>query len=152
MNRDAKRLLHGLYWNARRRQEWKVGAESARMLWLIQNRIPKTRNWIEPEVGLKAGTPDEMEERIRGNNQPLQTVETALEILRTEGYIQGYRSRDELHIELTPKGVELAQKLDSWVGRLDLWYREHREGLGGLLVTVAVAAIVAWFTVWLRTS
>jgi hypothetical protein len=47
-------------------------------------------------------------------------------------------------LTLTAQGVDVARKCSTRRGRADLWYRDHKEGLGGLLVTVLVSGLVSF--------
>lgn len=47
-------------------------------------------------------------------------------------------------LTLTAQGVDVARKCGTRRGRADLWYRDHKEGLGGLLVTVLVSGLVSF--------
>lgn len=49
-------------------------------------------------------------------------------------------------VQLLPNGLIRAEKLSSRTGKADLWYRENRNGIIGLAVTIIVSIITAWIT------
>lgn len=63
-----------------------------------------------------------------------------LEFTRPSGFDMCFK------IKLQPNGLLRAESLSSMPGRVELWYSEHKNGILGLVVTIAVAAITAWIT------
>ena len=57
------------------------------------------------------------------------------------------RSDGMLYAAVTFAGADRAIRLHSRRGRMDLWYREHRDGVFGLAITVLISAITALITV-----
>jgi hypothetical protein len=50
---------------------------------------------------------------------------------------------------VTFAGADRAIRLHTRRGRADLWYREHKDGIIGLLLTVLVSCVTALITVLL---
>jgi hypothetical protein len=57
------------------------------------------------------------------------------------------RSDGMLYAAVTFAGADRAIRLHTWRGRMDLWYREHRDGVVGLTFTVLISLITALLTV-----
>jgi hypothetical protein len=72
----------------------------------------------------------------------------ALSYLNAGGYItmQIGAGMDGFRVTLTIKGLEYARSLDTRLGRADLWYREHKDGLIWLLITVFVSFVTTVVT------
>ena len=59
------------------------------------------------------------------------------------------RSDATLSIAVTFAGADRAIRLHTRRGRMDLWYREHKDGILGLATTVAVSLVTALIVVLL---
>jgi len=72
----------------------------------------------------------------------------ALSYLNAGGYItmQIGAGMGGFRVTLTIKGLEYARSLDTRLGRADLWYREHKDGLIWLLITVFVSFVTTVVT------
>jgi hypothetical protein len=57
------------------------------------------------------------------------------------------RSDGMLYAAVTFAGADRAIRLHTRRGRLDLWYREHRDGIAGVTITILIAFITALITV-----
>jgi hypothetical protein len=53
-----------------------------------------------------------------------------------------------LSVAVTFAGADRAIRLHTRRGRMDLWYRERKDGMLGLFMTVAISMITALLTVW----
>lgn len=81
-------------------------------------------------------------------------AKAALEYLAAADFIDideyTHRSTwDEYATQVTYKGAEIARKLQTRMGRFNLWYRENKDGAFSIIITVAVAAITALITTWI---
>ena len=52
-----------------------------------------------------------------------------------------------LYAAVTFAGADRAIRLHTGRGRMDLWYREHRDGIAGVSITVLISFITALITV-----
>jgi hypothetical protein len=52
-----------------------------------------------------------------------------------------------LYAAVTFAGADRAIRLHTRRGRMDLWYREHRDGIVGISITVLISFITALLTV-----
>ena len=59
------------------------------------------------------------------------------------------RSDATLSVAVTFAGADRAIRLHTRRGRMDLWYREHKDGILGLTTTVIVSFVTAVITVLL---
>jgi hypothetical protein len=57
------------------------------------------------------------------------------------------RSDGMLYAAVTFAGADRAIRLHTRRGRMDLWYREHRDGIVGISITVLLSFITALLTV-----
>jgi len=60
--------------------------------------------------------------------------------LEAAGYIT-YSSTNGLRIAITAKGADMARELDSLLGRLNIFYKKHKEGVLWFTATVLVSLI-----------
>ena len=59
------------------------------------------------------------------------------------------RSDATLSIAVTFAGADRAIHLHTRRGRMDLWYRDHKDGILGMLITAVVSFLTALITVLL---
>ena len=57
------------------------------------------------------------------------------------------RSDGMLYAAVTFAGADRAIRLHTRRGRMDLWYREHRDGFVGMTLTILISLITALVTV-----
>ena len=57
------------------------------------------------------------------------------------------RSDGMLYAAVTFAGADRAIRLHTRRGRMDLWYREHRDGIIGVTITILISFITALITV-----
>jgi hypothetical protein len=149
MNQQEKSLLHGLYYH-REIVGDELPYDPAEIAWVLQQRIPRTRKWLaDGKLQSIQGTGDDYLAR-------LAAVDTAsrrpLKYLHSRGLIHCRTDGGGLRITVTGDGADLARELDTWFGRLNFLYREHKEGLVNLLLTVAVSVVTALLTALLVDS
>ena len=54
---------------------------------------------------------------------------------------------EAVNVSVTFAGADRAMRLHTSVGRMELWYQEHRDGFFGIVITVAVSFITALIAV-----
>ena len=54
---------------------------------------------------------------------------------------------EAVDVSVTFAGADRAMRLHTRVGRMELWYQEHRDGFLGIVITVAVSFITALIAV-----
>jgi hypothetical protein len=57
------------------------------------------------------------------------------------------RSDGTVYAAVTFAGADRAIRLHTRRGRMDLWYREHRDGIFGMSITVLISLITALITI-----
>jgi hypothetical protein len=62
------------------------------------------------------------------------------------------RSDGMLYAAVTFAGADRAIRLHTRRGRVDLWYREHRDGVIGVSITVLISLVTALITVLLLSK
>lgn len=63
-----------------------------------------------------------------------------IELVHPKGFDRTFK------VTLLRCGMQRAVKLSSRKGRADLWIRDNRNGLLGLVVTILVSIVIAWIT------
>lgn len=146
MNRTEEQVLHGLY--------CLIGAvnherlvSSEEILWLTKTRIPNTKQWRAQDGKLKSCTElrddylDSLAATSTAASRPLRYLDEA-------GYISFQDEGSVFRVSLTAQGADLARKLDTRLGRADIWYMQKKDGLIGLLITIGVSFITTVVTNW----
>ena len=147
MNRAEERILHGLWLNRERFSDY-IANTHAEVEWLATLTLREGRSWWN---GAKCESVDPTAaQRTTTFRDPTREQLTPLRYLLGNDYI---RCRSDSSIDsprlflgVTTKGVDYARKLDTWSGRLDLRYREHKDGVVGIMVIIAVSVATAAIT------
>jgi hypothetical protein len=141
MNRDEDRIFHGLYRHTRTVGK-AINVTGDEVLWLARHPYYNAANWHQ-NGRFQTVDQDSKERRFR-EVQP--DAERALRYLADKkliahGDFSGLTSI--LHIKVTGLGADRARQLSTWHGRCALWYRDHKDGVAGLLVAALVSLVVS---------
>jgi hypothetical protein len=142
---DEDRILHGLYYYRESIDE-DIQLSADELLWLAMHPLREGDAWhvkgelqsvdaseFPPEIGAKLTT---------------AKLELPLRYLQYRRLIK-YSQRGDglLFVAVTFAGADRAIRLHTRRGRADLWYREHKDGIVGVSITVLVSVITALITV-----
>lgn len=141
MNKEEKLILHGLYYDRQM-----VGEEKSytanQLKWLAHNSFYRGREWQGKDGELKS-IEDEDEDYLASKNATSAASTRPITYLKDAGYISFTKDGSLFLIGVTVRGADLARELDTPCGRLNVWYKHHKDGLLGLLVTVVVSGLVS---------
>jgi hypothetical protein len=142
---DEDRILHGLYYYRESIDE-DVQVSSEQLLWLAMHPLREGDAWHK-DGKLQSLDPSDFPVEIRGKLITAK-LELPLRYLQHRRLITYARRSDGmLYAAVTFAGADRAIRLHTWRGRMDLWYREHRDGVVGLTFTVLISLITALLTV-----
>jgi hypothetical protein len=146
MNRaDEDRILHGLYYY-REAVDEDLQVTSEQILWLAMHPLQEGEAW-EQNGRLQSLDMEQFPPEIRSKLIAAK-LELPLRYLQYRRLIKYLRQRDATNIvAVTFAGADRAIRLHSRRGRLDLWYKENKDGLLGLVITALVAFVTALLTV-----
>lgn len=147
--KKSDQILLGIY------QHWPrldadISFEAAELAWIIYHGVDGWRienRWKKIEYSA-VKSPEEttyLDKPLRdrglvAKELTILQANDCLEFTRPSGFDMRFK------IKLQPNGLLRAESLSSTSGRVELWYSEHKNGILGLIVTIAVAAITAWIT------
>ncbi len=142
---DEDRILHGLYYYRENIDE-NVQVTSEQLLWLAMHPMREGEAWNK-EGKLQSMDASEFPEEIRAKliTAKLELPLRYLQYRRLITYAR--RSDGMLYAAVTFAGADRAIRLHTRRGRMDLWYREHRDGIVGMSMTVLISFITALLTV-----
>ena len=142
---DEDRILHGLYYYREKIDE-DVQLTSEQLLWLAMHPMREGEAWNK-EGKLQSMDASEFPEEIRSKliTAKLELPLRYLQYRRLITYAR--RSDGMLYAAVTFAGADRAIRLHTRRGRMDLWYREHRDGIVGVSITVLISFITALLTV-----
>jgi hypothetical protein len=144
---DEDRILHGLYYHRESIDE-DVLVSGEQVLWLAMHPLHEGEAWNKEgqlqSVDTSAFSDDVQSKLVTAK------LELPLRYLQYRRLIK-YTGRNDatLSIAVTFAGADRAIRLHTRRGRLDLWYREHKDGILGLITTVLVSLATALITVLL---
>jgi hypothetical protein len=142
---DEDRILHGLHYHRQVIDE-EVPLSGEQILWLAMHPLRDGESWSKDGVPQSFDTsivPDEIRSKLLAAK-----LELPLRYLEYRRLIKYSKRRDAtLSVAVTFAGADRAIRLHTRRGRMDLWYREHKDGILGLAATVIVSFITALIAV-----
>jgi hypothetical protein len=142
---DEDRILHGLYYYRESIDE-DVQVTSEQILWLAMHPLSEGEAWHK-EGKLQHLDASEFPQDVRAKLLTAK-LELPLRYLQYRRLITYARRSDGmLYAAVTFAGADRAIRLHTRRGRLDLWYREHRDGVIGITITILISVITALVTV-----
>jgi hypothetical protein len=142
---DEDRILHGLYYYRESIDE-DVQVASEQLLWLAMHPLGEGDAWHK-DGKLQSLDASEFPAEIRAKliTAKLELPLRYLQYRRLITYAK--RSDGMLYAAVTFAGADRAIRLHTRRGRMDLWYREHRDGIVGVTITILISFITALVTV-----
>jgi hypothetical protein len=143
--KDEDRILHGLHY-FRESIDEEFTATGGQILWLAAHSYADAGSWYKDgELQSFDCTviPIELRRKLL-----MSKFELPVRYLHYRRLIKYAPARDgRVTIEVTFAGADRAMRLHTRVGRMEVWYQEHRDGFLGIITTIAVAFITALVTV-----
>ena len=144
--KDEDRILHGLHYYRESIDE-SFTATSDQILWLAAHSYADGSSWYKNDdfqAFDSSVVPIEFRKKLL-----MSKFELPIRYLHYRRLIKLTRAGDEtVDLEVTFAGADRAMRLHTRLGRMDVWYAEHKEGFLGLVTTVAVSLITALVTVY----
>ena len=144
---DEDRILHGLYYR-REDIDREVTISGEQLLWLAMHPLRDGENWTrdgEPQGFDSSMVPAEIQSKLE--TAKLELPLRYLQYRRLIWYTE--RGDATFRVAVSFAAADRAIRLHTRRGRMDLWYREHKDGILGLAVTIVVAFVTALLTVLL---
>ncbi|MGO9947609.1 MAG: hypothetical protein ACLPWG_12225 [Steroidobacteraceae bacterium] len=142
---DEDRILHGLYYYRENIDE-DVQVSSDELLWLAMHPLRDGEAWHK-DGRLQSLNAAAFPEDIRAKLLTAK-LELPLRYLQYRRLIKYARRSDGmLFAAVTFAGADRAIRLHTRRGRMDLWYRENKDGIAGVTITVLISLVTALITV-----
>lgn len=147
---DEDRILHGLYY-CRERIDHQIEVSGEQILWLAMHPLAEGIHW-ERGGQFESVDSNEFPGEIRAKLIAAK-LDLPLQYLAYRRLIKFVNNRDAtFSLSVTFAGADRAIRLHSRRGRLDLWYRDHKDGILGLSINVLVSAVTALLAVLLVSA
>jgi hypothetical protein len=143
--KDEDRILHGLhYYRESIDEEFTVTGDQ--ILWLSAHSYPDGGGWA------KDGEPQSFDSSVVAEDLRHKLLMSKFELpLR---YLQYRRlikltpvDEHTVNVAVTFAGADRAMRLHTRIGRMEVWYQEHKDGFFGIVITAGVAFITALLAV-----
>lgn len=139
--------MHGLYYH-REDIDAEMSLNDEQILWLAMHPLRDGDAWSkdgQPQSFDTSVVPAEIESKLI-----TAKLDLPLRYLQYRRLIK-YEKRGDgrASVAVTFAGADRAIRLHTRRGRMDLWYREHKDGILGMATTVLVSFITALMTVLL---
>lgn len=144
MTKQEKQIIHGLYFGATKDLTKTMGYRDSEILWLVNTKIPETANWKMDNGGLQMFESPKNSDYLDDIVKPHKEALNYLAYLKSTDHITLEENQGKFEIRLTGKGAQLARDLNTCLGRMNIWYKEHKDGVLGILITVCVSALTAF--------
>ena len=144
--RDEDRILHGLhYYRESIDEEFSVTCDQ--ILWIAAHSYIEGTGWFK---GDDLQSFDSTVVPIEFRRKLLMSkFELPLRYLHYRRLIKLTRTGEDIvNVAVTFAGADRAIRLHTRLGRMEVWYQEHRDGFLGLVTTIAVSLITALATVY----
>lgn len=142
---DEDRILHGLYYYRENIDE-DMQVSSDELLWLAMQPLRDGAGWHQ-DGKLQSLAASEFPDEIRSKLLTAK-LELPLRYLQYRRLIKYTRRSDGmLSAAVTFAGADRAIRLHTRRGRLDLWYRDNKDGIVGVTITVLISLVTALLTV-----
>ena len=142
---DEDRILHGLYY-FRESIDEDIQVTSEQLLWLAMHPLAESEAWHK-DGKLQSLDSSEFPADVRAKLLTAK-LELPLRYLQYRRLITYARRSDGmLYAAVTFAGADRAIRLHTRRGRMDVWYREHRDGVIGVSITVLISFVTALITV-----
>ena len=141
---DEDRILHGLYYYRENIDE-DVAVTGEQILWLAMHPLRDGQSWFKdgrPQSVDTSAFPDDIQCKL--STAKLEMPLRYLQYRRLIRYTR--RSDGEISVAVTFAGADRAIRLHTLRGRMDLWYREHKDGILGIAITILVSFVTALVT------
>ena len=142
---DEDRILHGLYYHRENIDE-DMAVTDEQILWLAMHPLREAEAWFKEGQLQSVDTsafPDEIQSKLS-----TAKLEMPLRYLQYRRLIRYTRRNDgEISVAVTFAGADRAIRLHTRRGRMDLWYREHKDGILGIATTILVSFVTALVTI-----
>ena len=142
MNKQEARILEGIY-----RHNPTIGGSrtypAVALLWLAEHSYRKGQSWRREDGTFQTLSADQGD-WLSSHQATVKVVEQYLSYLHAMGFIQlgtPAGSSGEYSIAVTGQGAVRAREAATPLGRLNLLYKERKDGVIWLLATIAISMI-----------
>jgi len=138
---DEDRILHGLYYHRESIDE-DLSVTGEQLLWLAMHPLRDGPAWSkdgQPQHFDTSVLPEDLQSKLM--NAKLELPLRYLQYRRLIKFTPGGKATHT--VAVTFAGADRAIRLHTRRGRMDLWYRDHKDGVLGLLTTVLVSFVTA---------
>jgi hypothetical protein len=145
--KDEDRILHGLhYFRESLDEEFTVTCDQ--ILWLAAHSYADGTSWYK-DGDLQSFDCSVIPMELR-RKLLMSKFELPLRYLHYRRLIKlSQAGEDAANVALTFAGADRAMRLHTRLGRMEVWYEDHRDGFLGLVTTIAVSFITALIAVTL---
>jgi hypothetical protein len=145
--KDEDRVLHGLhYYREIIDDEFTVNSDQ--ILWLAAHSYADGTHWFKDDDFQSFDStvvPIELRKKLL-----LSKFELPLRYLHYRRLIQLRRTGEEtVGVAVTFAGADRAMRLHTRMGRMDVWYRERKDGFFGMVTTILLSVITTLVTLYL---
>ncbi|MEX2163110.1 MAG: hypothetical protein WD823_02550 [Sulfuricaulis sp.] len=146
MNKEEASILHGLYYY-REIVEEEVLYSAAEINWLVHHPISKGKEWRGTD-GKPQSVENETDNYLATIGATSAAAARPLAYLQASGSIRYRKDGGGFRIAVTGTGADLARELDTCFGRLNVFYKTHKDGVLWFVATVLLSLVTTLVTLY----
>ena len=147
MNTAEAKILHGLYFHRRMVGE-QVIYSASELNWLTKASFRQGRKWQGPDGKLNS-LESKGDNYLAAISATSADSQRPIRYLEAAGYIT-YSNAGGFRLSVTAKGADLARELDTSLGRLNILYKKHKDGVLWFVATILVSLITTLIASYAR--
>lgn len=143
MRKSELKVLHGLHY-IREVVNDSLPFSADEIYWLTKHSFKEGKKWRAKNSlnKLEAEGADYLEKHAKTSFE----VNKILSYLQSKGYITYQKHSNFFRVAVTGSGADIAREADTGCGRINIWYKEHKTGILGLIITVLISVITSYAT------
>lgn len=146
MNKQETQLLYALYYHREIVGE-EISYSAAELNWAKNAAIPEGKKWLKDNK-LQV-LHNNTEDRCASKGAISAVAERPLTYLQSKGYITYIKDGSLCRIAVTGLGADVARELDTFLGRLNLIYKRHKDGMLWFIATILTSIVTTLVTKWI---
>lgn len=142
VNTAEKRVLHGIYYHRQMVGEF-MPYRAPELNWLIAHPYHEHSEWLKNGQLQMLQSP--AADWLEAHGKTTADTDRPLRYLEAKGYLE-LNYEGGFRMAVTAEGADMARELHNWHGRINLFYKEHKDGFFWFFGTVLVSVVTTLIT------
>ena len=139
MNTHEERILHGLYYHRQIVGE-EISFTAGELNWIANASLQDGKKWLKD--GRLQSLESKADDYLLSISTTSAAAERPLAYLKAAGCITYTKNSGWFRIAVTGTGADIARNLDTFWGRANLRYKQHRDGVLWFILAAFVSLVI----------